>query len=140
MKSIEDHIQKDKEILADPNTSEPMRHHIEDELHDLEEYVEHHKDEIAAGDHHDPNVLEVFCDVHPDEPECLVYDDQSAKQSAIHLYFMTPDKYDHILIHRNPFKQYSMPIEHKPYVYPKTRQIEIHYKCNSEFYNPTRTL
>ena len=23
----------------------------------------------------DPNVLEVFCDIHPDEPECLVYDD-----------------------------------------------------------------
>ena len=43
MKSIEDHIAKDKEILADPKTSEPMRHHIEDELHDLEEYVEHHK-------------------------------------------------------------------------------------------------
>ena len=75
MKTIEDHIAKDKEILADPKTSEPMRHHIEDELHDLEEYVEHHKDEIEAGDHHDPNVLEVFCDVHPDEPECLVYDD-----------------------------------------------------------------
>ena len=36
MKSIEDHIAKDKEILADPKTSEPMRHHIEDELHDLE--------------------------------------------------------------------------------------------------------
>ena len=35
MKTIEDHIQKDKEILADPSTSEPMRHHIEDELHDL---------------------------------------------------------------------------------------------------------
>ena len=33
------------------------------------------KDEIKAGDHHDPNVLEVFCDIHPDEPECLVYDD-----------------------------------------------------------------
>ena len=46
MKSIEDHIAKDKEILANPKTSEPMRHHIEDELHDLEEYVEHHKDEI----------------------------------------------------------------------------------------------
>ena len=75
MKTIEDHIQKDKEILADPTISEPMRHHIEDKLHDLEEYVEHHKAEIEAGDHHDPNVLEVFCDVHPDEPECLVYDD-----------------------------------------------------------------
>ena len=26
MKTIEDHIQHDKEILADPKTSEPMRH------------------------------------------------------------------------------------------------------------------
>ena len=43
MKTIEDHIQKDKEILADPSTSKPMRHHIEDELHDLEEYVDHTK-------------------------------------------------------------------------------------------------
>ena len=34
MKTIEDHIQHDKEILADPKTSEPMRHHIEEELHD----------------------------------------------------------------------------------------------------------
>ena len=37
MKSIEEHIQKDKEILADPNTSEPMRRHTLDELHELEE-------------------------------------------------------------------------------------------------------
>ena len=22
-----------------------------------------------------PNALELFCDMHPDEPECLVYDD-----------------------------------------------------------------
>ena len=42
---------------------------------ELEEYAEHHKEEIAAGDHHDPNALELFCDMHPDEPECLVYDD-----------------------------------------------------------------
>ena len=40
MKSIEEHIQKDKEILADPNTSEPMRRHTLDELHELEEYVD----------------------------------------------------------------------------------------------------
>ena len=75
MKTIEDHIQKDKEILANPKTSEPMRHHIEDELHDLIEYEEHHHEEIVAGDHHDPNALELFCDQHPAEPECLVYDD-----------------------------------------------------------------
>ena len=46
-----------------------------EELHELEVYVEHHKEEIEAGDHHDPNALELFCDMHPDEPECLVYDD-----------------------------------------------------------------
>ena len=39
MKSIEDHIKKDKEILADPTTSEPMRRHIKDELHDLDDDV-----------------------------------------------------------------------------------------------------
>ena len=33
------------------------------------------KKEIEAGDHHDPNALELFCDNHPDEPECLIYDD-----------------------------------------------------------------
>ena len=75
MKSIEDHIQKDKEILADPNTSEAMKRHTIEELHELEEYVDHHHDEIEAGDHHDPTYLELFCDQNPSEPECLVYDD-----------------------------------------------------------------
>ena len=45
------------------------------ELHDLEDYVSHHAAEIKAGDHHDPNTIELWCDQHPDEPECLVYDD-----------------------------------------------------------------
>tara|TARA_B100000700_G_C14772467_1_gene727398 strand:- start:205 stop:432 length:228 start_codon:yes stop_codon:yes gene_type:complete len=75
MDSIEAHIKKDKEILKDPTISEPQRHHIEDELHDLIDYEEHHHDEIEAGDHHDPNAIELFCDQHPDEPECLIYDD-----------------------------------------------------------------
>ena len=55
MESIEKHIEKDKEILHDPTVSPQMRRHIEGELHDLEEYVEHHKKEIEAGDHHDPS-------------------------------------------------------------------------------------
>ena len=42
---------------------------------ELQEYVGHHEQEIKDGDHHDPNALELFCDLHPDEPECLVYDD-----------------------------------------------------------------
>ena len=75
MESIEKHIKRDKEILQDPTTNPQMRRHIEGELHELEVYAENHKEEIEAGDHHDPNALELFCDMHPDEPECLVYDD-----------------------------------------------------------------
>ena len=75
MKSIEDHIEKDKQILDDPQANPAARRHAKEELQDLEENAEHHKEEIKAGDHHDPNALEIFCDLHPDEPECLVYDD-----------------------------------------------------------------
>ena len=75
MKSIEDHIAHDEQIISDPIASPAARRHAKEELQELEEYAEHHKDEIAAGDHRDPNALELFCDLHPDEPECLVYDD-----------------------------------------------------------------
>ena len=75
MESVEKHIEVDKEILEDPTTSPQQRRHIEEELHELEVYVENHKDEIAQGDHHDPTALELFCEVEPDAPECLVYDD-----------------------------------------------------------------
>ena len=74
MKSIEEHIQKDKEILADPKLSEPMRRHTLEELHELG-LCRPPSWRDKAGDHHDPNVLELFCEMHPDEPECLVYDD-----------------------------------------------------------------
>ena len=75
MKSIEEHIKKDQEIVKDPLANTAARRHPKEELHELQEYVEHHKEEIAAGDHHAPTALELFCDMHPDEPECLVYDD-----------------------------------------------------------------
>ena len=75
MDSIEQHIEKDIEILENPTISPQQRRHIEGELHELEDYVEHHKKEIEAGDHHDPTYLELFCDQNPSEPECLVYDD-----------------------------------------------------------------
>jgi len=75
MDSIEQHIQKDKDILQDPTTSPQQRRHIEGELHDLEAYAEHHKKEIEAGDHHDPTPLELYCDANPSALECKVYDD-----------------------------------------------------------------
>ena len=43
MKSIEDHIEYDKKIADDPQANPAARRHAKDELHDLEEYVEHHK-------------------------------------------------------------------------------------------------
>jgi hypothetical protein len=75
MESIEKHIEVDKDILSNPTTSPQQRRHIEGELEELETYVSNHKEEIAAGDHHDPSALELFCDSNPSEPECLIYDD-----------------------------------------------------------------
>jgi|TARA_Y100000004_G_scaffold186075_1_gene237096 hypothetical protein len=74
MDSIEQHIEKDKEILQNPLTSPQQRRHIEGELHDLEDWVEHHKEEIEAGDHHDPTPLELYCDQEPGAPECKMHD------------------------------------------------------------------
>ena len=75
MDTIEQHIKKDRDIIDDPTSNPAARRHAKVELEELETYAEHHKDEIEAGDHHDPNALELFCEMHPDEPECLVYDD-----------------------------------------------------------------
>ena len=62
-------------MIDDPTLNAAARRHYKDELHELEEYVEHHKSEIDGGDHHDHNCQELICDMHTDEPECLVYDD-----------------------------------------------------------------
>ena len=74
-RSIQQHINDDKDMLENGTLSPQMRRHVEGELHDLEEYAENHKAEIEAGDHHDPSYLELFCDQNPSEPECLVYED-----------------------------------------------------------------
>ena len=75
MESIEKHIEKDKQILQDPTVSPQQRRHIEGELHELEVYAENHKKEIAAGDHHDPTALELYCEMEPEADECRVYED-----------------------------------------------------------------
>ncbi len=74
MDSVEKHIEVDKKILEDPTTNPQQRRHIESELHDLEDWVEHHKEEIEAGDHHDPSPLELYCDQEPGAPECKIHD------------------------------------------------------------------
>ena len=75
MKTIEEHIAADIAIIEDPQTNPAARRHYKEELHELEVYEHNHHDEIEAGDHHDPNAIELFCEMHPDEPECLIYDD-----------------------------------------------------------------
>ncbi len=75
MDTIEQHIKKDRDIIEDPTSNPAARRHAKVELEELQTYADHHKKEIDAGDHHDPNALELFCEMHPDEPECLIYDD-----------------------------------------------------------------
>lgn len=69
-RSIQQHINDDKDILENPTISPQMRRHVESELDDLEQYQVNHPDED-----HDPTSLELYCDTHPDALECRVYDD-----------------------------------------------------------------
>jgi hypothetical protein len=69
MNSLDEHIEKNKQILSDPLISSQRRRHIEEELEDLEVYSENH-----PGEDHDPTPLELFCDKNPDAAECKIYD------------------------------------------------------------------
>jgi hypothetical protein len=69
-RTLQQHINDDRDELDNPNTSSQRRRHIEDELDALEQYQLNHPD-----DDHDPNPLELFCDTHPDAAECKIYDD-----------------------------------------------------------------
>lgn len=69
MNSIDQHIQKDVDILGDPMISPQSRRHTEQELEALKTYKANHPE-----DSHDPTPLELYCDSHPDAPECKIYD------------------------------------------------------------------
>ena len=47
MKTIEDHIQYDLEHVNDPTVSSAARRHFKEELHELQEYAEHHKEAVS---------------------------------------------------------------------------------------------
>lgn len=70
MDNIDQHIQKDEDLLTDPTISPQSRRHTEEELEALIAYKANH-----PGDDHDPTALELYCDTHPDASECRVYDD-----------------------------------------------------------------
>ena len=70
MENINQHIQKDEDLLGDPTISPQSRRHTEEELEALKTYKANHPE-----DDHDPTALELYCDLHPDALECRVYDD-----------------------------------------------------------------
>lgn len=68
-KSLQQHIDDDKNELDNPNTSSQRRRHLEGELDALKQYQVNH-----PNDDRDPSSLELYCDTHPDSLECRVYD------------------------------------------------------------------
>lgn len=69
-KSLQQHINDDRDEIDNPNTSGQRRRHLEDELDSLEKYQANHPD-----DDRDPTSLELYCDGHPDALECRIYED-----------------------------------------------------------------
>ena len=69
-KSLQQHINSNRDELDNPSTSSQRRRHLEDELDALEKYQINHPD-----DDRDPSSLELFCDANPYEPECRIYED-----------------------------------------------------------------
>lgn len=69
-RSIQQHINDDRDELDNPSTSAQRRRHLESELDSLEKYQANHPDQ-----EHDPTVLELYCDQHPDASECRIYED-----------------------------------------------------------------
>jgi hypothetical protein len=68
-KSIQQHINNDRDELDNPNTSGQRRRHLEDELEHLEKYRANHPDKD-----HDPTAFEMYCDENPNALECRIYD------------------------------------------------------------------
>ena len=55
MENIDQHIQKDEDLLSDPTISPQARRHTEEELEALKTYKEHHPE-----DSHDPTPLGIY--------------------------------------------------------------------------------
>lgn len=69
-RTIDEHIEKDKQLLDDPMISAQSRRHTEEELASLESYKKHHPNHVD-----DPSPLELYCDENPDALECRMYED-----------------------------------------------------------------
>jgi hypothetical protein len=69
-RTLQQHINDDRDELDNPSTGSQRRRHLEDELDSLMQYQSNH-----PNDSHDPTPLELYCDAHPDALECRVYDE-----------------------------------------------------------------
>lgn len=72
MQNIDSHIAQVRADLDQARQSgdTAKANHLETELKGLETYKTNHPDEQK-----DPTPLDVYCDLNPQAPECLVYDD-----------------------------------------------------------------
>ena len=72
MKSIDEHIAKDQDKIAEARAKgdEAMVRHLEEELESLKKFKDHHPE-----DDHDPTSLEMYCENNPEAAECRIYDD-----------------------------------------------------------------
>ena len=68
-RTLQQHIDDDKNELDNSNTNSQRRRHLEDELSSLEKYKENHPE-----DHHDPSPLELYCNDNPGALECRIYE------------------------------------------------------------------
>jgi ribosome-associated translation inhibitor RaiA len=69
-KTLQQHINDDRDKLDDSTLSPQMRRHIEDELDHLEKYQVNH-----PNTDHDPTGFEMYCDENPNAKECRIYED-----------------------------------------------------------------
>jgi hypothetical protein len=69
-RSIQQHINDDKNLLDNSTLSPQMRRHVEDELTHLERYQVNHPEEER-----DPTAFEMYCDENPAAVECKIYED-----------------------------------------------------------------
>ena len=69
-KSIQQHINDDKDLLENGTLSPQMRRHVADELDHLEQYQANNTD-----DDHDTISFVMDCDVNPEADECRIYED-----------------------------------------------------------------
>lgn len=69
-RTLQQHINDDRDELDNPQLNSQRRRHLEDELDSLEKYQVNHPDT-----NHDPTPFELYCDENPDALECRVYED-----------------------------------------------------------------